>query len=243
MFRKIIGSGNIVVPYLRFTTSSGVDLDPTMSASTATFQWISPDGSISTGTTPNPTLDQTGVYTLKCSDWANCTTFDCRTDNLTKLDNLFLLRDALVNLYCFGNALTMLNASGLATVQTILCYENDLTTVMLPATDTLTNINIRDNTSLTELDLSMVLKLETLGAKGCALETIELASHTALDSITVYDNGFSQAVVDKVLADVVTAGVSGGSLNMGGSNAIPSAAGLASKATLDGDGWTVTVST
>ena len=51
----------------------------------------------------------------------------------------------------------------------------------------------------------------------------------------------SQASVDGILASLVTAGNSNGTLNMhGGTSATPSAAGLASKATLVSRGWTVT---
>ena len=51
----------------------------------------------------------------------------------------------------------------------------------------------------------------------------------------------SQASVDGILASLVTAGKSNGTLNMqGGTSSTPSAAGLASKATLVSRGWTVT---
>ena len=54
-------------------------------------------------------------------------------------------------------------------------------------------------------------------------------------------NGMVQGHVDNVLADLVTSGTTGGTLNIAGSNAAPSAAGLANKTTLEGRGWTVTV--
>jgi hypothetical protein len=51
----------------------------------------------------------------------------------------------------------------------------------------------------------------------------------------------SQASVDGILASLVTAGKTNGTLNMnGGTSSTPSAGGLASKATLVSRGWTVT---
>jgi hypothetical protein len=54
-------------------------------------------------------------------------------------------------------------------------------------------------------------------------------------------NLLTQSAVDAILAAFVAAGGLSGALSIGGTgNATPSAAGLASKATLQGLGWTVT---
>jgi hypothetical protein len=51
----------------------------------------------------------------------------------------------------------------------------------------------------------------------------------------------NQTSIDNILVSIAAAGTSGGTLNMtGGTNATPSATGLAAKATLVGRGWTVT---
>jgi hypothetical protein len=52
---------------------------------------------------------------------------------------------------------------------------------------------------------------------------------------------WTQAEVDNFLADLDSAGGTNGTLNLSGSNSAPSAAGLTSKANLEGKGWTVTV--
>lgn len=63
----------------------------------------------------------------------------------------------------------------------------------------------------------------------------------ALKTIDMHNNLLPQAAVDAVLAAVVAAGATGGTLNLGGTgNATPSAAGLANKATLVTRTWTVT---
>lgn len=63
----------------------------------------------------------------------------------------------------------------------------------------------------------------------------------ALKTIDLHNNLLTQAAVDAILAAVVLAGATGGTLNLGGTgNATPSAAGLADKATLITRTWTVT---
>ena len=51
----------------------------------------------------------------------------------------------------------------------------------------------------------------------------------------------NQTSIDNILVSIAAAGTSSGTLNMtDGTNATPSATGLAAKATLVGRGWTVT---
>ena len=64
-----------------------------------------------------------------------------------------------------------------------------------------------------------------------------------LGDFQAQNNLLTQAAVDAILADFVTANKTTGTrtLNLGGTgNATPSAAGLTDKATLQGRGWTVT---
>ena len=55
-------------------------------------------------------------------------------------------------------------------------------------------------------------------------------------------NALPQSNVDNILVDLDASGATGGTCNVGGSNAAPSATGLAAKLSLEGKGWTVTVS-
>lgn len=64
---------------------------------------------------------------------------------------------------------------------------------------------------------------------------------STLVEFRVYNNKLTQTAVDLILSDFVAAGASGGVLTLaGGTNATPSAAGLANKVILQGRGWTVT---
>lgn len=70
---------------------------------------------------------------------------------------------------------------------------------------------------------------------------VGFAVPAALKTIDMHNNLLPQASVDLVLAAVVAAGATAGTLNLGGTgNATPSAAGLANKATLITRTWTVT---
>lgn len=90
---------------------------------------------------------------------------------------------------------------------------------------------------------------------GSGLYNTIFANDNALTSVSIgtnLDNGggfffganaLPEAEVDGVLADCVASGATGGTLDLAlGTNAPPSAGGLADKATLEGRGWTVTVS-
>ena len=144
MLHKIIGNNVITTPFLRFITDSGIAFDPVFTAATATFEWISPDGSISTGTTPNPTLDQTGVYTVKCSDWSNVTRMDFSNDNIITFDNLSLFT-SLDRLDCFNNNISILDIAALVLLTTLNCRNNIITTLNIVTLTVLTYLNCKSN--------------------------------------------------------------------------------------------------
>ena len=61
-------------------------------------------------------------------------------------------------------------------------------------------------------------------------------------NLQLQNNALTQTAVDRVLTSLDAAGGTGGSVRLeGGTNAVPSAAGLAAKTSLEGKGWTVTV--
>ncbi len=144
MLHKIIGNNVITTPFLRFITDSGIAFDPVFTAATATFEWISPDGSISTGTTPNPTLDQTGVYTVKCNDWSNVTRMDFSNDNIITFDNLSLFT-SLDRLDCFNNNISILDIAALVLLTTLNCRNNIITTLNIVTLTVLTYLNCKSN--------------------------------------------------------------------------------------------------
>jgi hypothetical protein len=88
-------------------------------------------------------------------------------------------------------------------------------------------------TSLTHLDVS-----------DCDIESVDVgfAVPSSVTSLLATGNGIPEAGIDAILAACVAAGVMNATIALeGGSNAAPSPSGLADKATLEGDGCTVTV--
>jgi len=82
-------------------------------------------------------------------------------------------------------------------------------------------VDLSDNNGLAALSVGGCPFLVTVVASGC---------------------GLPESEVDGVLAALDAAGASNGTVDLSlGTNAIPSAAGLTSKANLEGKGWTVTV--
>jgi hypothetical protein len=63
-----------------------------------------------------------------------------------------------------------------------------------------------------------------------------------LTFLLLHNNALIEAAVDRVLTSLDTAGENNGTVLLdGGTNAAPSATGLAAKSNLEGRGWTVTV--
>lgn len=156
MLHKIIGSSHIVTPFLRFTTDSGAGLDPVITTSgSATFEWISPDGSISTGTTPNPTLDQTGMYTIKCSDWSDVTKIDFRADHITIIDNLSLLI-SMTQLFVLDNSISILDVSALISLAALYCRNNSISILDISTLTSLVDIQCHNN-NMSEVNVDHIL--------------------------------------------------------------------------------------
>ena len=244
MLQRLIGNRVLTTPYFRFTTSGGVALDPVFTAVGATFEWISPDGSISTGTTPNPVLDQTGNYAVKCSDWDAVTAIAFNIDTVTAMENLHLFT-SLDILRCFTNDISVLDITSLPISLRILsCHTNpNLEILDISGKTTLQQILCND-CSISTLDTSELASLTKLRCEDNSITSLDLALCTVLTDIRCNNNGMSEAAVDNILADLVTAGANNGTILMHGTNATPSAAGLANKAILQAAprNWTVTTS-
>lgn len=65
------------------------------------------------------------------------------------------------------------------------------------------------------------------------------------NGVIIYLRGclLTETEVDQALADCVTSGATGGSITLHGNNSAPSATGLTDKTTLEGRGWSVSVTT
>jgi len=152
--------------------------------------------------------------------------FHCAINQLTGSIPSLTANTALTHFYCHINALTgsipSLTANTALTI--FQCYSNQLTGSISSLTA---------NTALT------VFRCSTNALTGYTGGGVSIT----LGDFRADSNLLTQAAVDAILADFVTANKTTGTriLNLGGTgNATPSAAGLTDKATLAGRGWTVT---
>lgn len=117
----------------------------------------------------------------------------------------------------FGITVTAGHVTGLALPNNAL--SGDVGATVPTTTETL---DLGQNTGITDIDVSGLTSADNIDLAGC---------------------GFGQAVVSGILEDVVTAGVSAGTLDIGGSNSAAQPAGVAALQTLEADSWTLTYST
>jgi hypothetical protein len=90
-------------------------------------------------------------------------------------------------------------------------------------------------------DATFAPSLATLLMYESGMTGINVTGLSLLSSVDLRGSPLDEANVDGVLVVLAGAAVSGGSVNLSGSCAPPSATGLAAKATLEARGWTVTV--
>ena len=143
------------------------------------------------------------------------------------------------------NSLTSVNLSGCANLQELRLDDSNFS-AGIPSLAGLTSLSIID---FDQCSISGVVDLSGLPA----LEELDFFGNTALTSIIIDDtqpiNNFygnncalTETAVDDILVVLSNNGVTGGDVELdGGTNAIPSATGLAAKLALEADGWYVTV--
>jgi len=214
-----------------FTVDTTGSIDP---AVTATFLdaeavWRKPDGSRFTGKTPSSTLfDVTGEYTFVFP--RGMTVFAFSNDLVSGDISGWILPDTLESIY-----LHLTSLSG------------DISGLLLP--DSLNYFNVR-STSISG-DISKWTIPPSMEFLYCHESSVSYGSSGAFANtdladdfaVTLQDNGLSQTQVDNVLIDLDASGAIDGIVNVSGTNAAPSAAGLAAKTSLEAKDWTVTVST
>lgn len=142
-------------------------------------------------------------------------------------------------------SLTSVNVSGSTSVIELRLDDSDFS-AGIPNISTLTSLELID---LDDSGISGILDFSGFPS----LRNIDVSSNAGITSVVIADtqpiNGFSanncaltETAVDDILVVLSNNGQSGGFAYLdGGTNAIPSVAGLAAKAVLEGNSWTVTV--
>lgn len=181
------------------------------------------------------------------SGWSSEPTFDDEPDGTVTSDGVSNLlisdRSALTSFNSYyNNCGGSIDARNCSSLSTLNCYYNSLTTLDVSGCANLSNLDCNRN-SLTTLDVSGCANLSVLSCSDNSLTTLDVSGLTNLYFLGCDNNSLNQAAVDQVLADMVANNYTGGNSKYIDlrNNAAPSASGLASKATLEGRGFTVFV--
>lgn len=179
-------------------------------------------------------IDLTGDQNLR-KVYGNGATLDSLTlTDCTAITEIYL--NSLVSLTSFA-------FGGCAALQLIELDGFTLNGLTIPDLPALTDFALSNSANLTTLTMGASPLLLNLTAQSNALLTsFGIGGCTGVTSLYLDGCALTEGAVDAILAALDTNGLSNGEVDLsGGTNAIPSAAGLASKASLEGKGWTVTV--
>ena len=184
------------------------------------------------------------LTTLDVTQNSALTFLDCSYNSLTALD--VHLNTALTGLGCGGNALTVVDVTQNTALINFGCSINSLTALDVTQNTALTGLGCSNN-SLTTLDLTHNPALVNLYCYSNALTALDISYNTLLTHLYCYSNQLTVLAVNTILANLVTFGHTGGTVNTSSQTpaAPPSAGppdGLLAKAALlaETPAWTVT---
>ena len=138
-----------------------------------------------------------------------------------------------------GNDITSLDISTNTALTGLECNDNQLTSLDISTNMALTYLSC-DVNQLTSLDISTNTALTDLECNGNQLTSLDIYTNTALTNLACADNQLTVASVNSILTDLDTHGLSDGYLDLGGTNAAPTGAGVTAATSLTGKGWSVT---
>jgi hypothetical protein len=233
MVKEKAGKGDVSPRFFYFSTNKPSDITAIIGSSTGYVLPILADGSVGTqagdGNAAVPesiTFSPGGGYTspraagiMSVANGAttpsgSITHVDLSDDNLTALD-LVGLTD-LTTLNVNVNQLTLLDVGECIGLTTLNCSDNQLPV-----------LGVRNNTALT-----------TLNCELNNLTTLDIGDNAALTTLLCGSNRLTEAAVNQILQDLDAAGLTDGTVDIGGSNAAPTGAGLTARANLEAKGWT-----
>jgi len=145
----------------------------------------------------------------------------------------------------FTSSLTSVNLSGCTALQTLRLDDSDFS-AGIPSLAGLTSLSLIDFDQCSisgVVDLTGLPALADLDINGNgSLTSIIIADTQPINNFQGYDCALTETAVDDILVVLSNNGQSNGYVSLdGGSNAIPSATGLAAKLVLEADGWGVDV--
>ncbi len=166
--------------------------------------------------------------TLSLTKLKNLTKLKASYNDLSKVTFSATNNTAIEELNISNNAIsTLTNIGSLIGLTTLNVSNNQITSVP----------NIGSLTGLTLLDIS---NNSLTTAPAGVFDHI--ANFTSLETLNLLNNDLSQSAVDSVLNILDTDGLNSGTINLGGTNSIPSLGNYnAAKLSLESKGWTVTI--
>jgi hypothetical protein len=153
---------------------------------------------------------------------------------------------ALVNLTTLelsNLGLTTIDSTGLTNLTVLDLSDNHLTSYNPSNHTALTMLNLGGNDLTSPPNMTALANLVqlSLDRNGSGLVTFSITANVLLILVKADNNSITTTVVNAVLADLVAAGQSGGTLTLQGQTpaAPPSGQGIVDVGTLSGNGWTV----
>lgn len=198
-----------------------------------------------------------GLTSLTVSALTSCANLRCHNNSLP---DLILPSSALMtNLECGTNLFTEIDLSVVPNLETFSCTFSKLTSLGPSDNSALSTIGLSGSadftsldssgytalasldvstTPLTSLDVSSNTALVSLNCAGCTLlSALSVSANTELTTLWGWNNGWSETVVNSLLAELVANNKTNGSCRLHGSNAAPTGQGIIDVATLEGRGW------
>ena len=190
------------------------------------------------------------------------TTIDLRNQTLTTNFTGTLLNkfDNLSALYCFGNQITILDASQLTSLTILYCYNNQLTALDVSQLVNLNNLQCYNNqitaldvsqlvdltvlrcelNQISILDVSQLVDLNFLFCDNNQISTLDVSQLVNLNNLQCQSNQLDAATNSQILIDLDANGLSNGYLQssiFGGGSL--TTAGQTAKTNLLSKGWTI----
>lgn len=226
-----VSSGTLTWDVTGGVTDNQVANTPTfdLSSNSGTADMVITDASLITGLSLN-TLD---IEYIDVTEAINLTTLDFFTNNVSTLDvtnnvNLTFLRFN-------GNNISTIDISNNPLLTTFACSDNNLTVLDVSANVNLVNLSIGLN-NISVLDVSTNVDLELLQVSDMNLSDLDISNNPLITTLSCNNNSLPGTVLDDILIQLDTNGLSGGTIIM---DIGRTAASDAARTSLLGKGWTI----
>ena len=198
----------------------------------ATLEWEATNGLIGTITqnVDDPTFD------FSANDGTPITITITSSDGFVGLTRLDLWNDNGV-----GSEISTIDLSKATALERLNARINNFTTLDVSLNTALTELIVRNNDLLATLDISTNVQLEMVQANSTIISTISLANNPLLLDVRLYNMELTSVVLDQIVIDLDTHGLSNGDLQIRNNAEELTLASLTAYNNLIVKGWTIDV--